>query len=73
MLKLVDKDSDEHRIYETLLNSGPYSDPKTFPCVLPAMSVMDTPHKYAIVSMPMYNLLLWPACSSSLTGRRFDC
>ena len=54
MLKLVGKNSDEHRIYDALLNSGPYSDPKTFPCVLPALSILNTPHEYVIVSMPMY-------------------
>ena len=55
MLKLIDKNGDEHHIYDALLNAGPYSDPKAFPCVLPALSILNTPHEYVIVSMPMYD------------------
>ena len=53
MLKLADKNSDEHRIYDALLNYSSNSDRETFPCVLPALSILNTPHEYVIVSMPM--------------------
>ena len=54
MLKLVDKHSIEHRIYENLLPYISHEDPKTFPCVLPPSKILDTPHEYVVVSMPMY-------------------
>ena len=73
MLKLVDRNSDEHRIYDALLNSGPYSDPKTFPCVLPALSILDTTHEYMTVSMPMYDPPLSTLCSFNPTDRHFRC
>ena len=55
MLKLVDKDSDQYRIFELLLRDGAiFCDDRTFPCVLPPTRLIDTPHQFAIVAMPMY-------------------
>ncbi|KAI0743609.1 hypothetical protein C8Q80DRAFT_1220561 [Daedaleopsis nitida] len=55
MLKLVDKDSDQYRIYKRLLqNWDLFCDPRTFPCVLPPVDILDTPHNYSIVTMPMW-------------------
>ena len=54
MLKLVDKDSDQYRIYEELMREQAiFRDYSTFPCVLPPTKILDTPHQYAIVAMPM--------------------
>ena len=53
MLKLVDKGSDEHRIYADLLHATSYTEHKTFPGVLPPLAILDTPHQYVVVSMPM--------------------
>ena len=54
MLKLVDKHSVEHGIYKSLLPYNSHADPKTFPCVLPPLTILDTPYEYVIVSMPMW-------------------
>ncbi|RDX55193.1 hypothetical protein OH76DRAFT_874904 [Lentinus brumalis] len=55
MLKLVDTNSHQYSIFETLLRQlDCFSDPRTFPCVLPPLAIFDTPHNYAVVSMPMW-------------------
>ncbi|KAI0780201.1 hypothetical protein C8Q74DRAFT_1263745 [Fomes fomentarius] len=55
MLKLVDRDSDQYRIYDELLDDiDNFTDFATFPCVLPPTGIFDTPHNYSIVSMPMW-------------------
>ncbi|KAI0745684.1 hypothetical protein C8Q76DRAFT_704535 [Earliella scabrosa] len=55
MLKLVDKDSDQYRIFEELQSElAIFHDSSTFPCVLPPTKILDTPHHYAIVAMPMW-------------------
>ncbi len=53
MLKLVDKDSAECGIFKDLLECSDFSNSKTFPCVLPPVRILDTPHGYVIVTMPM--------------------
>ncbi|KAI0745692.1 hypothetical protein C8Q76DRAFT_704559 [Earliella scabrosa] len=55
MLKLVDKDSDQYRIFQELMrDQAIFRDYSTFPCVLPPTRILDTPHQYAIVAMPMW-------------------
>ena len=54
MLKLVDKGSSQYRIFQTLKQHEElFSDPNTFPGVLPPLAIIDTPHHYSIVTMPM--------------------
>ena len=53
MLKLVDKDSSQYRIFQTLLRQKSlFTSFGTFPGVLPPVAIIDTPHKYSIVTMP---------------------
>ncbi|TFK89104.1 hypothetical protein K466DRAFT_545831 [Polyporus arcularius HHB13444] len=54
MLKLVDKDSAECAIFKGLLECSVFLDSQTFPCVLPPVRILDTPHGYVIVAMPMW-------------------
>ncbi|PIL33390.1 hypothetical protein GSI_04010 [Ganoderma sinense ZZ0214-1] len=55
MLKVVDNDSPQHRIFQTLLqHESLFTDPRTFPGVLPPIAIIDTPHKYSIVTMPLW-------------------
>ena len=54
MLKLVDKDSEQYRIFEELHSElATFHEYSTFPCVLPPTMILDTPHHYAVVAMPM--------------------
>ena len=54
MLKLVSKESSQYRIFQLLSQHEElFLDPKTFPCVLPPLAIMDTQHAYSIVTMPM--------------------
>lgn len=54
ILKLVDKNSEQHRIFDELLQDiAVFCDSTTFPCILPPISIVETPHKYCIVAMPM--------------------
>ena len=54
VLKLIDNCSPEHRIYQTLLqHESLFTDASTFPGVLPPITIIDTPHKYSIVTMPL--------------------
>ena len=53
MLKLVDKGSYEYHIFEKLLACPVYLDNSAFPCVLPPTRILQTPHCYVIVAMPM--------------------
>ncbi|KAI0780198.1 hypothetical protein C8Q74DRAFT_1367958 [Fomes fomentarius] len=49
MLKLVDRHTDQYRIFEELWHSHDiFSDFDTFPCVLPPIRIMDTPYEYSI-------------------------
>ncbi|KAM5542890.1 hypothetical protein V8D89_003274 [Ganoderma adspersum] len=49
MLKLVDNDSPQHHIFQTLLrHQSLFNDPRTFPGVLPPITIIDTPHRYSI-------------------------
>ncbi len=53
MLKLVDNDSSQHRIFQTLLqHKSLFTNLRTFPGVLPPIGIIDTPYKYSIVTMP---------------------
>ncbi|PIL33380.1 hypothetical protein GSI_04000 [Ganoderma sinense ZZ0214-1] len=53
MLKLVDNGSPQHRIFQTLMqHESLFTDPRTFPGVLPPIAIIDMPHKYSIVTMP---------------------
>ncbi|KAI0745683.1 hypothetical protein C8Q76DRAFT_37720 [Earliella scabrosa] len=55
VLKLVDKESDQYRIYEEVSrNDACLRDPHTFSYVLPSTRILDTPHCYSIVVMPMW-------------------
>ena len=57
MLKIMDIDSYQYRIYHALLRQvDTFADQNLFPCVLPPLAILDTPHNYAVVSMPMYVL-----------------
>ncbi len=54
MLKLVDNGSSQHQIFRTLLRQKiTFTDLHTFPGVLPPIAIIETPHKYSIVTMPM--------------------
>ena len=53
MLKLVDKGSPEYDIFEDLLACSEFGDTNSFSCVLPPVRILDTPHCYVIVAMPM--------------------
>lgn len=54
ILKLVDKNSEQHRIFDELLHDiAVFCDSTTFPCILPPINIVETPHKYCIVAMPM--------------------
>lgn len=53
MLKLVDNDSSQYRIFQTLLkHKSLFTNLHTFPGVLPPVAIIDTPHGYSIVTMP---------------------
>ncbi len=55
MLKLVDTDSHQYRIFETLLRQlDSFSNSRNFPCVLPPLAIIDAPQNYAVVSMPLW-------------------
>ncbi|EJF65250.1 hypothetical protein DICSQDRAFT_152498 [Dichomitus squalens LYAD-421 SS1] len=55
MLKLVEKDSPEYSIYQLLIQrEDSFTDRSTFPCVLPPLAILDTPHQYSIVTMPTW-------------------
>ncbi|EJF65244.1 hypothetical protein DICSQDRAFT_124494 [Dichomitus squalens LYAD-421 SS1] len=55
MLKLVDKNSPEYSIFQCLMQQQDlFTDPSTFPCVLPPLAILDTPHQYSIVTMPTW-------------------
>ncbi|TBU59667.1 hypothetical protein BD310DRAFT_976387 [Dichomitus squalens] len=55
MLKLVDKNSPEYSIFQCLMQQQDLcTDPSTFPCVLPPLAILDTPHQYSIVTMPTW-------------------
>ena len=54
VLKVVDNDSQQHRIYQNLLkHESLFTDPRTFPGVLPPIAIINTPHRYSIVTMPL--------------------
>lgn len=53
VIKLIDKDSEQYRILDHLLHDEVFSRPETFPCVLPPLAILDTPHKYSFMTMPM--------------------
>ncbi|KAI1794199.1 hypothetical protein LXA43DRAFT_164645 [Ganoderma leucocontextum] len=60
MLKLVDNDSSQHRIFQTLpQQKSLFTDMRTFPGVLPPIAIIDTPHKYSIVTMPLWGTPLY--------------
>ncbi|KAM5542863.1 hypothetical protein V8D89_003247 [Ganoderma adspersum] len=60
ILKLVDNGSVEHRIYQTLLqHKSLFADLRTFPGVLPPITIIDTPHKYSVVTMPLWGTNLY--------------
>ena len=55
MLKVMDTDSEQYRIYQTLYRKlGAFYEHKTFPCVLPPLDIFDTQYDYSVASMPMY-------------------
>ncbi|KAI1794200.1 hypothetical protein LXA43DRAFT_1118910 [Ganoderma leucocontextum] len=55
MLKLVSKASSQYDIFQLLSQRGElFSDSKTFPCVIPPLTILDTPHAYSIVTMPTW-------------------
>ena len=55
MLKVMDTDSEQYRIFQTLYRkSGVFYEPETFPCVLPPLDIFDTQYDYSVISMPMY-------------------
>ncbi|KAI0645512.1 hypothetical protein C8Q79DRAFT_697473 [Trametes meyenii] len=58
VLKLVDTDSDEYSIYQTLLRCKELSTPERNPGVLPPLAILDTPFRYSIVAMPMWGWAL---------------
>ena len=56
MLKLVEIDSHQYRIFEVLLQQlDLFSDPTTFSCVIPPLAILNSPYHYAVVSMPMWS------------------
>ncbi|KAI0363331.1 hypothetical protein BV20DRAFT_975793 [Pilatotrama ljubarskyi] len=55
VLKLVDNGSEEHEIYELILqDASMFASNVTFPCVLPALAILSTPYQYSFVVMPMW-------------------
>ncbi|KAI0645513.1 hypothetical protein C8Q79DRAFT_1119239 [Trametes meyenii] len=54
VLKLIDIDSPEYGIYQTLLRCKELWNPERSPGVLPPLAVLDTPFRYSIVAMPMW-------------------
>ncbi|PIL33394.1 hypothetical protein GSI_04014 [Ganoderma sinense ZZ0214-1] len=55
ILKVIQKDSPQHHIFQTLLqHQSLFTDPRTFPGVLPPIDIIETPHKYSIVTMPLW-------------------
>ncbi len=53
VIRLVQNGSNHHRIFQRLLEDGSFSHPLAFPGVLPPVAILDTPHKYSFVVMPM--------------------
>ncbi|KAI8972192.1 hypothetical protein BD414DRAFT_448755 [Trametes punicea] len=55
MLKLVDIGSQEDQIYRSISRQPIcFTDEETFPCILPAIAILDTPRDYAFIVMPMW-------------------
>ncbi|KAM5531272.1 hypothetical protein V8D89_015073 [Ganoderma adspersum] len=55
MLKLVNKGSPQYDIFQLLSQRGElFIDPQMFPCVIPPLAILDTPHAYSIVTMPTW-------------------
>ncbi|KAI8972191.1 hypothetical protein BD414DRAFT_525342 [Trametes punicea] len=55
MLKLVDKGSPEHRIYQTISRQPiSFTEEEAFPCILPPIAILDTPRDYSFIVMPMW-------------------
>ncbi len=52
LIRVVQKGSDHYRIFQRLLQDDAFSDPETFPCVLPPTAILDTPHRYSFVIIP---------------------
>lgn len=53
VIKLVQNGSDHHRIFQRLFRDETLANPETFPCVLPPVAILDTPHNYSFVAMPL--------------------
>lgn len=67
MIRLVEPGSYHYRIFRCLLQDEAFSDPATFPGVIPPLAILDTPHNYSFVVMPMYVLNLTAQFSRSRT------
>ncbi|KAI0368359.1 hypothetical protein BV20DRAFT_969419 [Pilatotrama ljubarskyi] len=65
VLKVVIQGSPEYRIFERLLHCPELYRPESFPCVIPPLGMMNSPHKFTFVSMPMWS-------SSSVEPHVFD-
>ncbi|PIL33032.1 hypothetical protein GSI_04481 [Ganoderma sinense ZZ0214-1] len=53
MIKLVKKDSEEHRIYEELLSCSEFSE-RNFPGVLSPVAILSSQHDFSFIVMPRW-------------------
>ena len=52
VLKLMDKNTDEYRICETLLQKNRDADNAEFTDVLPPVAILDSPHGWSVAITP---------------------
>ncbi|KAH9912254.1 uncharacterized protein BXZ73DRAFT_56401, partial [Epithele typhae] len=71
ILKPIARDSREYAICKFLLTAADYTDPSTFPCIIPPLAVLDTPYDYSILCMPRWSEVTW--LDDVETPREFIC
>ncbi|KAI0355672.1 hypothetical protein OH77DRAFT_303998 [Trametes cingulata] len=55
MLKLVDNGSSEHQTYLRIMQApSSFTNSADFPCVLPPLAILETPHDFSFIVMPMW-------------------
>jgi len=52
VIKLVETDSAEHRIHARLMSRAEFNKPESFPCIIPTLDILRSPHHFSFVIMP---------------------
>ncbi|KAH9944555.1 uncharacterized protein BXZ73DRAFT_39441 [Epithele typhae] len=59
ILKVIDRHGVENTVSKALLDAVDYTDPSTFPCIVPPLAVLDTPYHYSFLCMPRWGTVNW--------------